>query len=302
MTPHDLECLILAAGAGNRLRPLTARVPKPLLPLGDSTIIGRLVSQVSDLPLRRVLCNLHHAADVAEKYFAGTSLALPVTARTEDQLRGPAGSMHTFHDELAAAPFSLVLSGDLYLLGDLVSFVRRHVETGALLTVLAVEVDDGSRFGVFDLDAAGRPVGLVEKPAWARQRRSWVSGGVYCVDRSLLDRIPTDREYDFGAHLIPELLAEGAPVTIVPWLGRWNDLGTAEAYRATVLDDLGPAGGPPINLVAGSARVHPTAMLTGRVLAAPGATIGARAQVCDAVLLPDAVVPDDAIVVGGCVA
>lgn len=302
MTIGQMECLILAAGAGNRLRPLTSRLPKPLLPLGDSTIIGRLVSQVDacGLPISRILCNLHHKAHAAEKYFADAPLPLPVTTRVEDKPRGPAGSMHTFHDELAAAEIALVISGDIYLHGDLTALVRRHRESRALLTVLAVPVDDGSPFGVFALDPSGAPVDLVEKPAWARHRRSWVSGGIYCVDPALLARIPVEGEYDFGAHLIPTLLTERAPVAILPWLGRWSDLGTIEAYRSAVLDDLIGSGRGPC-FVAGTARVDPTANLSGRVYVGADAIIGARAWVHDAVVLPGASVPPGAIVAGGCV-
>ncbi|MER5769759.1 NDP-sugar synthase [Streptomyces sp. NPDC001985] len=299
-----MECLILAAGAGSRLHPLTLRHPKPLLPLGDSTILGRLVSQVAELPLKRVLCNLHHRAEAAQEYFENTELALPVETRVEEAPRGPSGSMHTFHDELAATDLVVVLSGDLYLRGDLTELVRAHQESGALLTVLATEVDDGSRFGVFQLDQEGRPVDLVEKPDWARNRRSWVSGGAYCVDPSLLAEIPADRPHDFGADLIPALLARGAPVTLVPWLGRWDDLGTVEAYRSAVLDDLAdPADrGRPVTHVSPGAVVRPGAEFTGRVYIGPGAEVGAGARLHETVLLPGARVAPGTVVAGGCLA
>ncbi|NYV75838.1 nucleotidyltransferase family protein [Streptomyces sp. UH6] len=297
-----MECLILGAGAGSRLMPLTARLPKPLLPLGPTTILGRLVDQVAPLGARRILCNLHHHAEAAEDYFARADLALPVVTRREDRLRGPAGAMLTFEDELTAADTVLVVSGDLYL-GDgaLAELVRRHHESGSDLSVLAVEVDDGSRFGVFRLDDGGRPTALDEKPAWAAGRRSWVSGGAYCLRPELLKRVPTEGLYDFGAHLIPELLAERAAVGLVPWLGRWDDLGTTDSYRRAVLDDLAPAGGDARH-VAPTARVHPSALLTGRVLVADDAVVGAGARLHDTVVLPGATVPDHTTVADGCVA
>ncbi|MFF5438575.1 sugar phosphate nucleotidyltransferase [Streptomyces achromogenes] len=300
-----MECLILSAGAGSRLMPLTARLPKPLLPLGPTTVLGRLVGQVAPLGPRRVLCNLHHHAAAAEQYFAHADLALPVVSRREDRLRGPAGSMLTFQDELAAADTVLVVSGDLYL-GDgaLAELTRRHQESGSDLSVLAVEVDDGSRFGVFRFDDGGRAVALEEKPAWAAGRRSWVSGGAYCLSPELLKRVPADGLYDFGAHLIPELLAERAAVCVVPWLGRWDDLGTTGSYRRAVLDDLASRapGGGDAGHVAPTARVHPTARLTGRVLVADRAVVGAGARLHDTVVLPGATVPDHTTVVDGCVA
>ncbi|GAB3443077.1 hypothetical protein GCM10027570_10840 [Streptomonospora sediminis] len=295
-----MECLILAAGAGRRLHPLTRRLPKPLLPIGDTSVLGRLVGQVADLPLDRVLCNLHFRAEAAQRELSAGDYALPVHTRIEPAPRGPAGSLHTFASEAASAEAVLVVSGDLYL-GDgaLAELARRHRETGALLSVLAVEVDDGSHFGVFRISDQGTALGLAEKPGWAANRRSWVSGGAYCVDPALLERIPTDREYDFGAHLIPALLEERAPVTVVPWLGAWSDLGTPAAYRDAVLRGVGGPGTDAVHLAPG-AEVHPTARLSGRVYFGAGATAGAGADIRDAVILPGARVPDGAAVVDGC--
>ena len=300
-----MECLILTAGAGSRLLPLTRRVPKPLLPLGRSTIVARLIEQVTPLPLNRVLCNLHFGAEAAQEYFTHADLGLPVLTRTEDRLRGPAGSMLTFHDELAATDTALVLSGDLYLRGDLPELVRRHHETKSDLTVLAVEVDDGSRFGVFELDSRGRPVTLREKPASAAGRRSWISGGAYCVNPALLARIPHEGLYDFGAHLIPRLLEEGGNVSILPWLGTWDDLGTIESYRRAVLQDVDEVGRPgpdgAISYVAPTARVHPSAHLTGRVHIAEHALVEAESHLHNTVVLPGATVHRGVVVADGCV-
>lgn len=302
-----LECVVLAAGQGSRLAPLTDAIPKPLLPFGEGTIMSRLVDQLGRLGPRRVLCNAHHRADAVERYASGNGLPVPLVVRREQQLRGPAGSLHTFRDEIRAARCAIVVSGDVHLAGSLEHFLERHVASTAAITVMLVQVPDGSKFGVFDFDAAGVLSRVAEKPSWATGRRSWVSAGIYCVQPEVLEMIPDDEPYDFAAHLVPAMLAAGRPVNVVPWFGRWRDLGTVGEYRGAVLDDVRaqPCGttrdGGGLFVGAG-AEIHDDAALFGDVYVASEALIEAGATLRDCVVLSHAHVHSGQVVVEGVVA
>lgn len=302
-----MDAILLAAGAGTRLRPLTDRLPKPLLPLGDGTVLSRLVEHARHAGASGVHCNAHHLADVMHAYQA-RELGPAVRVRTEPHLRGPAGSLHTFAPEIQAAGSALVLSGDLYLGGSPAGLVAAHRASGAALTIALVRVPDGSRFGVFEFADDATVSRVEEKPLWAKGVASWVSAGVYCVDASILDLVPSDRPYDFAADLVPAMLARGLTVHVHPWLGAWDDLGTPAAYHRAVLHDLhtgqvpadlvetGADGGK--HFVHKEADVHPDAELLGDVYVAAGARVGAGARVRDSVLLPGADVPSGAFVAG----
>ncbi|MFE2296913.1 sugar phosphate nucleotidyltransferase [Streptomyces sp. NPDC059445] len=287
--------VVLAAGHGSRLRPLTSRWPKPLLPLGADTLLDRLARQARAAGAGRVVCNAHHRAeDMVEhcRLHPGRAGG-PVEVRVEPELRGPAGTLHTFAEEIRDSGRAVVLSGDLRTGGGLPRFVAAHEASGALLSVALVHVPDGSRYGVFEFDEDGAVARVEEKPAWAAGRPSWVSAGIYCVEPEVLSFIPQDRPFDFAADLVPALLAAGQPVNCVAWAGAWDDLGTPSAYRAAVLHEVRAAGGEPtedggVCLRDPSAVVEEGAALYGDVYLGAGVRVGAGAQVRDCVLLPGA--------------
>jgi NDP-sugar pyrophosphorylase family protein len=285
-----IEVLILAAGVGSRLDPLTRTLPKPALPLGDSTIVGQLVAKARKLGITSLRSNLHHRPEHMSAALREAADGLRVDARREPVLTGPAGALHAFDDVLGTAEAIVVVSGDVSFDDDLAPMVTAHLESGAMLTVATAEVLDGHRFGVFQLDPSGTPTGFVEKPAWARDRPHRVSAGVYVVAPSLLGRIPHDTVYDFGADLIPALIHEPGALLTHSLQGHWDDLGDVATYRKAALRHASPT------IVHPTASIHPTAELRGVVHIAPGARIGAHAVVRDSVVLPGAVIPPHQLV------
>lgn len=278
--------LILAAGVGSRLMPFTDATPKPFLPLGDGSIFGRIVSQVEEAePSANIFANLHHRPDVAEQRMEAEGLRAKVTARIETKLRGPAGSLLTFRDELVHEDIVVVVSGDVVFEGSLWGLLDSHRASGARMTVATAEVLDGDRFGVFKLDNNSRPVDLVEKPNWAKNVRSTVSAGMYVLDASLLTQVPMNQEWDFGAHWIPHLIRQ-EPVNLWPLDGSWDDVGSIHTYHRVAREyttfDAQVDG-----------AYFPGVQFAGRNHVSRDACIGAGAVLRDCVILPGAKVPDN---------
>jgi NDP-sugar pyrophosphorylase family protein len=277
--------LILAAGVGSRLRPISDRIPKPFLPLGDGTIFGRIVKQIdAAFPGIPIYANLHHQPSAARTILDAEGLADRVITRVEQVLRGPAGSLLTFRDELAREDAVIVLSGDVVFDGDLRAMLTSHHTSRARVTVATADVTDGDRFGVFLKDEHGQPVDLVEKPSWARGVRSTVSAGMYILDGSLLAQVPPDRPWDFGADWLPELLRRES-VNLWPIDGGWDDVGSVRTYHETALQHT--------TLDASfCAATYPDVELLGRNHISAGVRIGAGSVLRDCVLLPGARLPE----------
>lgn len=276
--------LILAAGVGSRLRPISDRIPKPFLPLGDETIFGRIVGQVeAACPNAPIYANLYHQPETAQEILDAEGLGDRVLTRVEPALLGPAGSLLTFSDELAREDAVIVLSGDVVFDGDLRAMLASHHSSRARMTVATAQVTDGDRFGVFVNDENDAPVGLVEKPIWARGTLSTVSAGMYIIEAALLAQIPSNRQWDFGADWIPELLRT-EPVNLWAIDGEWDDVGSIQTYHEAALRHT-------TLLPTSSVDAYPDVEFLGRNHVSADVRIGAGSVLRDCVLLPGARLP-----------
>lgn len=281
--------LILAAGAGTRLRPFTSDTPKPFLPLGDGTIVSKIVGQIREADAcPRIFANLHHLPEVAKKSIEMQGLGKLVTTRFEPNLRGPAGSLLTFRDELAAEDLIVVVSGDVVFNGSLAKMIDSHRASGARMTVATAEVFDGHRFGVFRFDADKRVVDLVEKPTWATNVTSTVSAGMYVLHPSLMGEIPPEQEWDFGAHWIPRLLKQER-VNLWPIDGSWDDVGSIQTYHRVALEHT-------TFTPQGQGARFPGVKFAGRNHLSQDVSIGPGSSISDCVFLPGATLPERTLI------
>jgi NDP-sugar pyrophosphorylase family protein len=311
--------VVLAAGVGRRLDPLTRHCAKPLLPLPGGSALDRLVQQLAAAGVRRVLINTHYRCDdfraLADRY-----PDLTVILRREPQLTGPAGALRAFDEELRGRDGFLVASGDVVHDLDLGEFARFHESHPGALTLCAKQVNDAGRYGVLEIEDDGRVTSFTEKPPLPPQQHAWVSCGLYVVDPSLLAEIPTGCIYDYK-DIAARMLAEDRPLYAHRWSGYWNDIGApaelvaasldlverrvgAVTPRAPIDDSAQIASGAQLRgsvHVGARARILDGALLEGPVVVHEGASIGAGATVRSAVVLPGFDVPAGSLVDGGIV-
>jgi mannose-1-phosphate guanylyltransferase len=311
-----LAGLVLAAGTGRRLAPVTDSLPKPLLPVVDRTLLDRQIERVAGGGAERVCVNTHHrAADV--HHHLGL-VAPAAVARFEPRLTGPAGAVLRFADLLRACDAVIVASADVVLDGDLGDLVATHRAADAALTFGVVDSVGAHRFGVLELDREGLVRGAREKPDVPAHEAHPVSAGVYCLGPMAIAAIGRLRRriatVDFARDLAPSLLAGGARVAGHRFDGYWRDVGTPASYLAVNRDALhgriGLSAAPPGRAEPGWTPpffVHPGATvgtgvrIEGPAVVGADARVGAGATIADAVVLPGAVVPPGATVVGGVV-
>ncbi len=284
-----LRALVLAAGLGTRLRPLTDDLPKPLLPVLGQPLLGLTLRRLAAAGCEAAAINLHHGAGQIRAAFGSEHAGLPLTWSEEPLLLGTLGALGPLAGFFAGADLALVVNGDSLCRWPLAELVARHVATGALATLLlAARADPADFGGGVAVDRAGKLLWLRSAgAAGSRGPRRRVFAGAHVLSRRLLQRIaaaPAPAPADFVRDLYEPLLAEqpgclGSLTT----RRRWHDLGTPRRYLAATLDWTGARG----RWISPAAAVAPAAAVRRSSLEA-GARVAAAAIVEDSVLLPDA--------------
>lgn len=227
-----MKALVLAAGKSERLRPLTDRIPKPMLVVAGRPVLEHNVRLLLRHGVTELIINLHHEPDVIRSYFSdGAAFGTRIAYSWEPDLLGTAGAVKRLQQEFTET--FLVVYGDNLTncnLGELIAFHKSH---GGCATIALFPREDVLASGIVGIDPAGRVLQFLEKPSPDRVFSHWVNAGVLVLEPSVLAHIP-DGVSDFGRDVLPGLVACGMPVfgyTMTEQLW-WID--TPEDYQRTV--------------------------------------------------------------------
>jgi NDP-sugar pyrophosphorylase family protein len=225
-----MKGLILAAGEGTRLRPLTLDRPKPMLDVGGRPILEHLVALLRVHGVTEIAINLHYKPEAIVSHFGdGSRFGVSITYSPEERLLGSAGAarqLATFLDE----PF-IVLYGDVLTDLDLTDLAARHRAASATATIALYEVEDPTRVGIVSVDAAGRVTSFVEKPPASLDLGRLANAGIYVVEPTVLELIPSGQPFDFGHDVFPLMLKRGLSIHGRPAEGYVLDIGSPERYH-----------------------------------------------------------------------
>jgi mannose-1-phosphate guanylyltransferase/mannose-1-phosphate guanylyltransferase/phosphomannomutase len=244
--------MVLAAGLGTRLRPITYEIAKPMVPVLDRPVMGHIVDLLERHGVERIVANLHHFPDPIRDYFGER-----LDYRFEPELLGTAGGVRNCADLLGDETF-VVISGDALTDIDLAALLASHRERGALATLAAKRVADTREYGVVLHDADGRISGFQEKPEPDEALSDLGNCGIYCFEPEIFDHFPPQPFVDWAQDVFPALLAAGSPFYVHQIEEYWNDVGSLAELRQGTFDAL-----------AGELRVE----VSGRELE-PGVTVG----------------------------
>ncbi|MBV8155974.1 MAG: nucleotidyltransferase family protein [Candidatus Eremiobacteraeota bacterium] len=207
-----MRALVLAAGSGERLRPLTADRPKPMIEIGGKPILQYNLELLARAGVRETAVNLHYMPDVIRGFFGdGSAFGMALTYSYEPVLLGTAGAARNVAEFLRGDDF-LVVYGDNLSTIDLTAAIARHREKFADLTMAVYHREDPAASGIAALDGDDRVTDFLEKPAEHEVFSRWVNAGYLIARSTILDRIPSDRPSDFARDVIPALLGAGAAV------------------------------------------------------------------------------------------
>lgn len=269
---------MLAAGAGTRLRPLTERLPKPLAPVGGRPVVARLLERLGGF---EVALNVHHGADIVERVVGPGPLYV-----REPWLRGTAGALAGAADFLRDGDF-VVASGDGVHDVDVDALVARHRESGAAATITVKRVARPETCAVVELDDRGMVQRFLEKPG--EPFSDLASIGIYCFSPDVTGFVPADRPFDIAHDLIPALLSAGMPIAAYETDAWWSDIGEPGELLAANLR---------LAHVAQPSQIGSGVRMDEPVMIGPHSEVRPRAVLRRALVLPGAVVPEDAVVDG----
>jgi len=224
--------MVLAAGLGTRLRPLTYEITKPMVPVLDRPVMEHILDLVDRFGFDGVIANLHYFPDSIRDYFGER-----ISYRYEEELLGTAGGVRACAEFFGDEPF-LVISGDALTDIDLGAFVARHRQSGGIATLSVKQVADTREYGVVLHDRAGRITGFQEKPSPAEALSDLGNCGIYIFEPEIFDYFPDRPFVDWAKDVFPTLLANDVPFHIHEIREYWNDIGSLGELRQGTFDAL----------------------------------------------------------------
>ena len=238
-----MKAMILAAGKGTRVRPITHTIPKPMIPILQKPVMEFLLELLREHGFTEIMVNVSHLAEEIENYFRdgqrfGVEIAYSFEGRIEDgeligDAVGSAGGLkkiqtfqHFFDDTF------VVLCGDALIDLDLSEAVKRHKAKGAMASLITKRVprDQVSSYGVVVTDDDGRVRSFQEKPSVEEAASDMINTGIYIFEPEVLDFVPEGVPFDIGSDLFPQLVANGAPFYALPMDFEWVDIGKVPDY------------------------------------------------------------------------
>ena len=256
-----MKAMILAAGKGTRVQPITHVIPKPMIPILQKPVMEFLLELLKEHGFTEVMVNVSHLAEEIENYFRdgqrfGVEIAYSFEGSIQDgeligDALGSAGGLkkiqdfQTFFDDTF-----VVLCGDALIDLDLTEAVKRHRAKGALASLVTKTVpkDQVSSYGVVVSDDDGKIQAFQEKPNVEEALSDTINTGIYLFEPEIFEHIPSGTSFDIGADLFPALVKQGAPFYALPMDFEWVDIGKVpdywQAIRSVLQGDVRQVGVP----------------------------------------------------------
>lgn len=304
-----MQALILAGGAGTRLRPLTSSVPKPVVPLVDRPFIVYMLDWLRGHGIDDVVMSCGHMANGVRRVLGdGGGVGLRIRYVEEPSPLGTGGALK-FAEDLLDERF-VMLNGDVLTDFDMSAQIARHEQTGARATLALVAVPDPSSYGLVRTDAEGRVAAFIEKPpADAELDTRNVNAGMYVLERDVLDMMSAGQPASIERDVFPQLVGKGLYGMVME--GYWLDIGTPERYLQGAFDILegNVASGVGARMgdtyvcveddVDNAGRIIPAALIERGCRIAAGARIGGRAVLESGVSVGPNTIVERAVVMAG---
>lgn len=233
-----MKAILLAGGQGRRLRSITGKLPKPMVPLVGVPVLDRLLELLRRNGFTDVCATLCYRPETIQEHCGdGSGYGVHLRYRIETEPRGTAGAVRACSDFYGRDDF-LVISGDAACSFDLLQLYQQHQSSGAAVTVALYPDAEPLQYGLVLQDRQGYVRHFIEKPDWPHVVTDLVNTGIYIVSPRAMAYVPEDTPFDFANDLFPLLLAANEPILGVPMDGYWCDIGTPRAYYRCCLDVL----------------------------------------------------------------
>lgn len=223
-TRLPIDAVLMAGGKGERLRPLTEKTPKPLLPVGDKAIIDHNIDRLINYGVKHISVTVNYLKEQIEDHFRDPRGDVQIQTVREPKFLGTIGSIkfvkHFYNDTI------LVMNSDVFTNLNFEDFYLHFKEHDAEMSVCAIPYSVQIPYGIFKIEDRRNITGLVEKPTYDY----YANAGIYLIKKSALDFIPDDTMFH-STDLIEALIAAGKRVIRFPLNGTWIDIGNPQEYK-----------------------------------------------------------------------
>ena len=232
-----MKAVVMAGGEGSRLRPLTIRRPKPMVPIAGKPVMEHILNLLKRHGINEVVVTVQYLASNIEDYFGnGSQFGMRITYSREDVPLGTAGSVKNAEEQLTE-PF-LVISGDALTDYNLTDIIKYHQEKKALATLTLAHVPNPLEYGVIITNEEGHITQFLEKPSWGEVFSDTINTGIYMLDPQIFSYFEKNKQYDFSQELFPLMLRKGDPLYGYIANGYWCDVGNLPEYMRANADVL----------------------------------------------------------------
>lgn len=237
------KAMIMAAGVGSRLDPLTQEVPKPLVPIANRPIMDILFERLLDISVKDVVANTHYKSEKIIERYKDNNLGINFAYVNEEELSGTAGGVKKCQFFFDEGEDFLVLSADGLSNANLKAAVKAHKKSGAIASIgiKQIAIEEIPHFGVVVTDSEGFISGFQEKPSIEEAKSDRINTGIYIFNYKIFDYIPANTFYDFAKNVFPDLLSKGIKINTFSVDEYWSDIGTIDQYKQSskdLFDDL----------------------------------------------------------------
>jgi mannose-1-phosphate guanylyltransferase len=327
-----MRAMVLAAGLGTRLRPITFDMPKPMVPVLNRPVMEHILRLLARHGFSETIANLHWFPELIEEHFGdGSSCGVSLSYSKEEQLLGTSGGVRNVADFLGDE--FLIISGDALTDIDLTAMREFHQGHDGIATLATKRVTDTSQFGVAITDKDGRISGFQEKPDPSEALSDLANCGIYMFRKEIFDFFPEpgtskaakegDPEgfADWAMDVFPRLLEGDVPFYSHEIDAYWNDIGNLVELRESTVDALtgavaveqvgeivdGYRGGEPQGdegklegpvLLGPGCEIGEDVRIDGPSVIGDGAKIGAGSRLRDVIVLPGAELPPRSVLIG----
>lgn len=227
------KAMIMAAGMGSRLMPITKDLPKPLVEINGVPVMDTIMKLLEKYSIKEVIANTHYLGEkIANKYTKNNPTSISFQSIHEEELSGTAGGVKKCEFFLKDQDNFLVISGDCLTNINLAKMHQKHIASNALITMAVFEVpmEKVEHFGVVVLNDDETIQYFQEKPPVAEAKSNLINTGIYMFKKEIFNYIPADTFYDFARDVFPQIMNENIPIHTYKMEGYWHDIGTLEEY------------------------------------------------------------------------
>lgn len=227
----DYCALILSGGEGTRLKPLTLKTPKPAIPLVNKPFLFYQMDLIESAGIEKCFLLSGYKAEILKNTFKSKYKNLNVEIIEEERPMGTGGAIGFAKEKIKNG--AIVFNGDVLFEANIKEIIKEHKKRKVQGTIMAIKVEDPSRYGVITTDKEGNILEFLEKTK--NPPSNWINAGLYILERKILEEIP-DIPCSIEKDVFPELLKKGFHFHCFKYKGYWKDIGTIQSYKEATFD------------------------------------------------------------------